>query len=199
MTTDSIAYYNRNAERFAADTGGLDMSAVRERFLRHVPLGGRILDAGCGVGRDALAFAERGHQVVALDASAEMVRFAKERVAGRAEVLLMRFEDVTWREKFDGIWACASLLHVPTDQLPAAARRLATALRIGGAFYMSFKYGSGERIAAGRRFTDLIEADLATMLAGTDLQIVDSWITNDVRAGRSDERWLNAVTTFPGR
>src|SRR3954470_4490971 len=96
-TSDTIAYYDRNAAQFAAGTADLDMSALHERFLRHVRPGGRILDAGFGVGRDALAFVERGFSVVAFDASAEMVRLARERVAGRAEVLQMRFEAVDWR------------------------------------------------------------------------------------------------------
>lgn len=196
---DSIAYYDCNAERFAADTGGLDMSALYERFLRYVPAGGRILDAGCGVGRDALAFAQRGYAVVAFDASLEMVRLARERVAGRVEVRRMGFEEVEWHEEFDGVWACASLLHVPADDLPAIVGRLAASLRPGGACYMSFKYGSGERMAGGRRFTDLTEADLNAMLPGTGLVVVDAWVTTDVRAGRSGEHWLNAVATKPTR
>lgn len=190
---DTVAYYDRNAERFAADTGRLDMSALHERFLRHMPAGGRILDAGCGVGRDALAFAERGYSVVAFDASAEMVRLARERTAGRAEILQMRFEDVAWRKEFDGIWACASLLHVPETELPAVARRLASALRPGGVIYMSFKYGAGERVAEGRQFTDHTEETLRAALARAGLTIVEAWMTDDVRAGRSSERWLNAV------
>jgi SAM-dependent methyltransferase len=120
---DSVAFYDRNAERFAADTGGVDMSALHERFLRHVPPRARILDAGCGVRRDALAFLERGYSVVAFDALAEMVRLARERVAGRAEVLQMRFEDVAWRERFDDVWACASLLHVPVTGFPGVTER----------------------------------------------------------------------------
>jgi 2-polyprenyl-3-methyl-5-hydroxy-6-metoxy-1,4-benzoquinol methylase len=138
---DTIGYYDRNAVRFAADTADLDMSALYERFLQHLPPGGRILDAGCGVGRDALAFAERGYSVTAFDASAEMVRLARERVGSRAEVLHMRFEDVASQEEFDGIWACASLLHVPAADFPSVAARLAWALRPRGAWYMSFKLG----------------------------------------------------------
>jgi SAM-dependent methyltransferase len=192
---DSVTYYDRNAERFAADTGGVDMSALYERFLRHVPPGCCILDAGCGVGRDALAFAERGYSVVAFDASVEMVRLAKERTAGRAEVRQMFFDDVAWRGEFDGVWACASLLHVPLAELPNIVQRLAAALRLGGALYMSFKHGSGERVAGGRRFTDLDEASLRNAVAGGGLAMVDVWTTGDVRPGRTGETWLNALAT----
>ena len=190
---DSIAYYDRNAERFAMDTGGVDMSALHHRFLRHVPVGGRLLDAGCGVGRDALAFAEQGFSVVAFDASSEMVRLARERTAGRAEVRQMRFEDVAWREEFDGVWACASLLHVPAAELPSVTRRLAAVLRPGGTLYMSFKHGGGERVVAGRRFTDLNEASLRDVVEGTGLRNVDVWTTHDVRPDRRAETWLNVI------
>ena len=193
IDVDSVAYYDLNAERFAADTIGVSMSALYERFLLYVASGSRILDAGCGVGRDALAFAELGYQVVAFDASDEMVRRAGERVAGRGEVLQMRFEDAAWREEFDGIWACASLLHVQATKLPSVIRRLGAALRPGGVMYMSFKHGSGERIVEGRRFTDHTGETLGAALCGTGLTLVDVWMTDDVRPGRLGERWLNAI------
>jgi len=195
---DSVAYHDLNADRFAADTGGADMSALYERFLGRVEAGRRILDAGCGVGRDVLAFAEQGYSVVAFDASAEMVRLASERAAGRAEVLQMRFDDAAWREEFDGVWACASLLHVPATDLPPVIRRLRAALRPGGVIYMSFKHGSGERVVGGRRFTDYTEKMLSAALAGTGLTLAEVWVTGDVRVGRIGERWLNAVAYARG-
>jgi SAM-dependent methyltransferase len=190
---DSVAYYNLNADRFAADTGEVDMSALYERFLRRVGPGGRVLDAGCGVGRDARAFVERGYTVVAFDASAAMVRLARERTAGRAEVLQMRFNDVSWRDEFAGVWACASLLHVPASEVPPVLRRLGATLRPGGVIYMSFKHGSGERVVGGRCFTDHTEETLDAALSGTGLALADVWVTDDVRAGRTGERWLNAI------
>jgi SAM-dependent methyltransferase len=190
---DSISYYDRNAERFAADTSGLDMSALYERFLHYVPVGGRILDAGCGIGRDALAFAQCGYPVVAFDASLEMARLAKARVAGWAEVLQISFADVAWQEEFDGVWACASLLHVSVPDLPSVLRRLRSVLRPGRPLYMSFKYGSGERIVEDRRFTDQTEESMSIVLSGTGLVLAEAWVTGDVRAGRSGEHWLNAI------
>jgi 2-polyprenyl-3-methyl-5-hydroxy-6-metoxy-1,4-benzoquinol methylase len=195
---DTIGYYDRNAARFAADTANLDMSALYDRFLRHLSPDGRILDAGCGVGRDALAFAERGYSVVAFDASAEMVRLARERVGDRAEVQHIRFEDVTWREEFDGIWACASLLHVPAAGFPGVATRLTSALRPHGVWYMSVKLGDEERVVEGRRFANHTEATLRTALAGVGVNVSEVWVTGDVRAGRTGERWLNAIVLRSG-
>ena len=149
---DTIDYYDRHAGAFAAQTADFDLEPIYQRFLRHVRPGGRILDAGCGPGRDALAFAERGYEVVAFDASEAMVQLARERVGDRVDVHCMRFQDLRWRNEFDGIWACASLLHVPTTSFTDVGGTLAMALRPGGAWYMSFKLGHGQRDVAGRLF-----------------------------------------------
>jgi 2-polyprenyl-3-methyl-5-hydroxy-6-metoxy-1,4-benzoquinol methylase len=191
--TDSVTYYNRRAADFAAQTADLDLSALHDKFLCHVRPAGRILDAGCGVGRDALAFVRRGYDVVAFDAAEEMVKLARARVDRRAAVHRMRFEDVEWRGEFDGIWACASLLHVPAASFPTVAASLAEALRPGGACYMSFKLENGERVVAERLFVDHTEETLRGVLAGIPIQIVDVWESTDVRPGRGSENWLNAI------
>ena len=191
--SDTILYYDKSAEAFEEQTADLDMSAIQMRFLAHMPPSGTILDAGCGVGRDVLFFSRRGYRVTAFDASTEMVARSRRRVGGMADVLQMGFEDVSWVEAFDGIWACASLLHVAVADLPGVTRRLVTALRPGGAWYLSFKYGQGERYSRGRRFTDQTEVTLKEVLNGLDVEVVDSWVAGDIRAGRSDEPWLNAV------
>lgn len=147
---DTIDYYDRHADAFANQTAALDLEPLYQRFLRHVRPSGRILDAGCGVGRDALAFAQRGYDVVAFDAFEAMVRLAGERVGSRAVVHHMRFQDLHWQNEFHGIWTCASLLHVSQACFVDVATRLADALRPGGAWYMSFKLGGGERVVAGR-------------------------------------------------
>jgi len=192
---DTVGYYDLNAERFEADTGELDLSELYARFLKRMEPSGRVLDVGCGVGRDALAFAKRGYSVVAFDGSAEMVRLARKRIAGLAEVLQMRFDEMPWRKEFNGVWACASLLHVPASELPRVLRRLRAALMPGGVIYMSFKHGTGERIVAGRHFTDQTMESLGVALADTGLALAETWVTVDVRAGRVGERWLNAIAT----
>jgi SAM-dependent methyltransferase len=190
---DTLAYYDRRAADFAGQTAGLDLGPLYDRFLRYVRPGGLILDAGCGPGRDALAFAERGYEVVAFDASEEMVRLARTRVGDRAAVHHMRFNDASWHRQFDGIWACASLLHVPSASFPDVASRLAGALRTGGAWYMSFKLGKGERRVDGRLFVDHTEETLGTALASLPFDVVEAWQSTDLRPARQNERWLNAV------
>jgi SAM-dependent methyltransferase len=191
--SNTVAFYDHHAATFASQTADLDMSPLYGRFLQHVPVGGQILDAGCGVGRDARAFAERGYKVMAFDASAEMVRLARERVGSLADIRHMRFEDVPWRGEFDGVWACASLLHVPPAAFPGVASRLADALRPSGAWYMSFKLGRGERVAGGRLFVDHTAESLRTVLTGAPVELVDTWTSEDVRPGRTGEQWTNIV------
>jgi SAM-dependent methyltransferase len=194
MDDDTTAYYRANAAAFFADTLAVDMAPVYARFLPHLPVGGRILDAGCGSGRDTRAFLDRGYTVTAFDASAELAALAAAHVGQPVQVL--RFQDLEWTHAFDGIWACASLLHVPATELPEVLRRLTRALRPGGVLYASFKYGSGEREHHGRRFTDLDEAGLATLLTQVQgLTELETWTTGDRRPGRESERWLNALLT----
>ena len=131
--------------------------------------------------------------MVAFDASEEMVRLACARLGDRADVHLMRFNDVSWHRQFDGIWACASLLHVLSASFPDVASRLVGALRAGGAWYMSFKLGEGERLAEGRLFVDYTEATLRAALTGLPVDVVEAWQSTDLRPGHQDERWLNAV------
>lgn len=187
----TLKYYQDNAQTFFDGTVNVDMSSLYETFTQHLAPGARVLDAGCGSGRDAKAFLEMGYQVEAFDASPAMVELAREHTG--LPVQLMTFADVDWKEEFDGIWCCASLLHVPALELPGVMRRLADALKPGGVWYVSFKYGDGEREVDGRRFTDRNEASLRRMLAVVqEIEIKSLWTTLDKRPGR-DEVWLNGV------
>jgi SAM-dependent methyltransferase len=192
MNDETLRYYRDQAETFVLDTQAVDMAPLYARFLPRLHANARILDAGCGSGRDARAFAERGFQVTAFDASPAMGAVAEAHLG--APVAVLRFQEIAWREAFDGIWACASLLHVPTAELPDVMRRLGRALRPGGILYASFKYGHGEQMRNGRRFTDLDEGGLADLLkqVGSFVEI-ETWVTGDRRPGRESERWLNSV------
>ena len=188
----TIAYYENQAETFFAETVDVDMAPLYARFLARVPTGGRILDAGCGSGRDALAFRRLGYTVTAFEASPTLAQMASEHCGLLVEV--RRFQEIDWEDRFDGIWACASLLHVPMAELPEVLGRLGRALKPDGVLYASFKYGAGEREHGGRRFTDLDEEGLAALVGAVPaLAVVETWVTGDRREGREGERWLNAV------
>ena len=154
----TLSYYEANAERFFENTRGVDMDSIYEPFLSLLPPGAHILDAGCGSGRDSRAFLERGYEVTALDASEAMVNLASQHI-GRP-VLHMSFDQVRFREHFDGVWACASLLHVPKRGIAKVLERLGNALKTGGVMYASFRYGEGESFRDGRLFNDYDEESL---------------------------------------
>ena len=190
----SVEFYESNADSFIAQTADVDMAALYQRFCKHLPPGASVLDAGCGSGRDALAFFNMGYDVVAFDASPKMVDAASKRAG--VPVYQMTFEDMKFDRTFDGIWACASLLHVPRAHLSEVLGSLGSFLRPLGVLYASFKYGEQEREKGGRYFNDLNERLLAEHLkAVPNLNMVDVWTTRDQRPDRSNERWLNCLIT----
>lgn len=171
------------------------MSALRDRFLALLPQAPgdtvRILDAGAGSGRDARAFRRAGYQVAAFDASPTMVEAATD--FAELPVRQMRFEDFAWYHPFEGIWACASLLHVARVTLPDVIQRLADHLVKDGILYASFKFGTGDRQKDGRHFTDMTEESLSALLDECPaLRQVELWRTNDRRPDKKEDIWLNA-------
>jgi len=194
----TLQYYAENAAAFAAGTVDADMSVARERFLSHLPQGARILDFGCGSGRDTRFFLSRGYDVDAVDGSAELCRMASQYTG--IEVKQMLFGELDASAVYDGVWACASILHLPKPELAEVLRRIADALTGEGVLYTSFKYGSFEGIRGGRHFTDFTEETLrAFWQEAFGLRILELWITQDVRPGRAEERWLNVLAGRVGR
>jgi len=187
----SIDWYDANAEAFAARTFGPGMEADQARFLAHVPAGGAVLDAGCGAGRDALAFIRGGYQVTAFDGSAALARLASANTG--LAVRNMTFADMAWNSAIDGIWACSTLLHLPLAELPETFARIVRALKPGGVFYASFKEGDGERFANGRHFTDFTQPALRQRLGAAGLVVVEAWSAADERPGHTGESWVAAI------
>ena len=186
----TLNYYNEKARAFCDDTQDVEFSAFQRAFTSHLPEGGRILDFGCGSGRDSKAFLNAGYQVRALDGSEELCRIASEFIG--QPVLCSTFQDYVPDEVFDGIWACASLLHIPSEELEGIMTKLAGSLRRGGCFYVSFKYGDFRGMRNGRFFQDMTEESLGELLKSIpELDVVSTKITGDVRPGREKELWLN--------
>ena len=187
----TIDYYNKHAEEFTASTFEVDMESLYQPFLAELPEGARILDVGCGSGRDTLAFKKKGYQVDAIDYSEELVKKAS-RLTG-IPIKLKSFYEFDDYEAYDGIWACASLLHCERSRLKEVIGKLLRALKPNGVLYMSFKYGNNDREKEGRQFTNLNEAQAEILLGQLEnVQQIQQWITVDKRPERT-EQWLNLL------
>ncbi len=187
----TIDYYNKHVEEFTTSTFEVDMKSLYQPFLAELPEGARILDVGCGSGRDTLAFKNKGYQVDAIDYSEELVKKAT-RLTG-IPIKLKSFYEVDDYEAYDGIWACASLLHCERSRLAEVLEKMVQALKPNGVIYMSFKYGDSDREKDGREFTDLNEQQAQELLAQFDqVSLVQQWITVDKRPER-EEQWLNLL------
>ncbi len=187
----TIQFYQDNANDFFEGTVNVDMSNIYQHFTKILSKGSLILDAGCGSGRDSKAFIDMGYAVEAFDASSELVSRASEYTGIKVKHRL--FNDVYSIEKYDAIWCCASLLHVPEIELPETLNKLANALKPSGVWYVSFKYGHSQREKGGRSFTDINEQRLNELVSSLkSIDISSTWITEDNRPDRN-EKWLNAI------
>lgn len=184
-------YYDTNATEFLEDTLRANMESLYEVFIEKLPQNAVILDAGCGSGRDSLYFKNLGHLIVAMDASQEMCQFAGEYIG--QSVLLCRFQDMHFKVLFDGIWACASLIHVPSSEMVSVLQRFNWYLNDDGVMYASFKYGDFEGEREGRYYLDLTEESATKFFTEAGFNIEKMWITNDVRDNHVDEKWLNVL------
>lgn len=187
----TIEYYNNNAEKYFESTLNADVSALYEHFVSKIKQSASILDLGCGSGRDSKYFLDAGYQVTAVDGSGELCRIASELIHQPVRQLL--FEDLDYHEEFDAVWACASLLHVPKAEIQDIMQKVCKALKPHGILYFSVKYGNTERTVGERSFSDYTEADIPWLLKDTGLEIVEHWISLDVRQGRDSEKWLNLI------
>lgn len=188
---DNIDYYNIHAEEFYNNTVDADMSYWIQKFENMLPVGAHILDAGCGSGRDSLRFKQDGYNVIAFDASEEMCRMASELI--NQSVLKLIFEEIDFEDTFDGVWACASLLHVEEQNLLSVLCKIFNALKNGGVFYASFKYGKGHTRRGDRFFIDLDEITAPKLFAEAGFDVIICEISEDVRSDRSSEKWINII------
>lgn len=201
---DTLDYYQRNAKDFFSQTINVDMQNVYQPFLEYLPKPHlanqqKILDVGCGSGRDSVFFANQGFEVVAIDGSQNVIDLAKQ-TDTRIDWQCLRFHEIakqSWQNQFTGIWACASLLHVPFDDLPKILNDLLSCLRPTGILYASFKYGNGERKKEGRFFCDMNEH--GWQLIGEQLDSAKAlklWQTVDNRMDKRDIWWNVLLKTY---
>jgi SAM-dependent methyltransferase len=189
----SIGYYDKNSQDFQGRTINADVQDLYEKFLKHLPESGRILDAGCGVGRDSKFFLSKGYEVVAFDGSLEMVKMTS-KLLGK-DALHMLFQEMHFLSEFDAVWANASLLHIPYESLRGVFQSIHKALLPSGIIYGSFKYGTSMRLTEDRVFFDMDEASIQPYLKGlfVPLEIWKSADTRSTVAPSPDRSWLNFI------
>jgi len=189
---NTIAYYNNNAQSFYDRTIGTDMSHAYRKFLELLTKNAHILDAGCGAGRDAKYFSALGYNITAFDGSKEMVKFATKEL--EKPVLHKRFQDLDFKEVFDGVWACASLLHVPYEETRDVYTRIYNALKPGGIFYASYKHGNAYMLADDREFYNMDEMTVLPYFKDL-FNVIEIWQTTarNCVAPSPSNSWLNFI------
>lgn len=187
---NTIDYYNNNANKFVADTVYIDFKETQDKFLSKLS-GNRVLDFGCGSGRDTKYFLNKGYTVEAIDGSEELCRMASQYTG--IQVKQMLFNELSEKNKYNGIWACASILHLPKNELKTVLLKMTDALCSNGVVYTSFKYGKFEGERQGRFFTDFTPETFTAFISDiSNIKVLEYWFTDDVRPNRT-EKWLNLL------
>ena len=190
----TLSWYKENAPLYAEETKNSLVYDALGEFLSRVEEKGRILDLGCGSGRDSFFFLERGFYVDSLDGSEAMKREA-ERLFG-INVRLSDFLSLDEYEKYDGVWAQASILHLDEESLRKVLYLISRALKTGGVFYTSFRKGEVDGFENGRWYTNMTESRFSSLLP-PNLQIEKSWEGKDVRPG-VNKTWLSIISRKEG-
>ncbi|MFA6861839.1 MAG: class I SAM-dependent methyltransferase [Bacilli bacterium] len=181
-------YYDKNAQSYIDETFSVNMSPIEDPFLAEVGTYGKILDVGFGSGRDSKYFMMKGYDPYSLDYEEAFIKHAKE--INLPHPILGNIEDIDYDKFFDGIYCCASLGHIPSDELNGVLKKLAKALKDDGTMYLSFRYGEFEGVAGGRYLTYMTEKTLPKYLEGTGLVATRYWFSKDFRVS-NDTTWLN--------
>ena len=185
----TLSWYRDNAIQYAEETrNSLVLDALWE-FLSRMKEGGTILDYGSGSGRDSAYFINKGFSVDSLDGSAEMKAQA-ERLFG-IKVKLSSFLSLEEKDKYDGIWAQASILHLEEHDLRVALTLIERALKRDGVFYSSFRKGEGDGYENGRWYTNMTEGRFLSFLPAS-LYVEKIWESQDVRPG-VNRTWLSII------
>jgi SAM-dependent methyltransferase len=190
--------YQLHARDYFAATVMADMSATYGRFLTELAPGSRILDAGCGSGRDLKHFLSKGFKPTGIDAASALVALAAE--FSEAPCFVMRIEDSPFVHCFEGVWACASLLHVPKSMLGRLLTKLERALVPGGTLFASVRLGVGESVAPdGRHFSLYGPDEFAKAVTASGFEVTGVWTSNDLLPKRIAVQWVNVLAKSCGR
>jgi SAM-dependent methyltransferase len=196
VSTSTDAFYESRAQEYFSRTATLSMAPAYAEFLPKLPAGAKILDLGCGSGRDLLAFKSQGFSPVGLDSSAALVELARQHSG--APCVHRRFSEISSDlGTFEGVWACASLLHVKKSQLPNVLLNIWGVLATGGVFFLSVKEGDGERTGSDGRYFGLYRnSEILRFLQESQFSVEKAWASESTLQGETT-RWLNVIAVKP--
>ena len=188
----TIDYYNRNADGYFARTAEVTFDEIYNRFLKYIPDGGRIMDLGCGSGRDVKWLCNHGYEAYGLDASRELVSKASDEYD--IPVFTGLIEEWTTAIPFDGVWCCASLMHLEDSALEQFFENLKYNLKQGGVLFMSVKSGIETGLdEQGRYLRDFTEEDVHKIITRHgEFELRELWYTED-KLSRNSFRWMNVI------
>jgi SAM-dependent methyltransferase len=185
-------FYEERADEYFRRTVSADLSHLYNRFLPYLPSGGHILDLGCGSGRDLHAFIRRGFRAIGIDSSEALVERA--RAYSAAECVVGRIEELAYDHRFNGVWACASLLHLTRAAIGDALSRIHRSLVLGGVLFASVQEGEGEYVAAdGRFYTLYTESEFLSFLKAAGFDVLETWNSQDALESKRPIHWLNVL------
>lgn len=174
---DTIKYYNDNCENFKSKWDNY-LFDIPNTFAEYLKDDAYVLDLGCGTGRDSLYFKEKGFKVKCIDGSVNMCKIASEALG--QEVENKTYFDIYYNDLFDGVFACASLLHLKDEDLKIVLKKVYDSLKFNGIMYASFKYGNDERYEDGRFFNDMTLDKFNKLMNETEcnFEIIKAWNTS---------------------
>lgn len=188
----TIDFYNQNSERYDKTTFSLKLEIPWIEFTSRVKPSGRILDVGCGSGRDMRHFIDLGYYVEGIEPSREMAKIARSRTG--AIIHEIAAEQIDFNSQFDGVWACASLLHVDRSKMEETYNSIMRSLKHSGVFYFSLKSGVGiVRKEDGRLFANYSSNEIEELVAArSDAKSFVSWESSDA-LNTINTKWLNFI------
>ena len=184
----TIQYYNEHAEEYFKETIDINIEDFRKKFISLLPKNAKIIDIGCGSGRDVKAFSEMGYNAIGLDIAENLSATAKQHL----NIDIIYENMINWKssEPFDGMWCCGSLLHLHDDELQSFLQNLKYNLKQDGIIFVSVKEGIPTGINKdGRYFHNYTQNEICDILNKAGLEIIDIEITKDLLK-RYNFQWL---------
>ncbi|MGQ2950151.1 MAG: class I SAM-dependent methyltransferase [Agrobacterium sp.] len=190
---ETIGFYRGNAAVYTSREQAADRPHL-ETFLAQLQEGASILELGCGGGQDSEFMLAAGFNVYPTDGTPEIAKAAQARLGIPVATLL--FEDINDKERYDGVWANACLLHVPRAALAGIIGRVHGALKHGGVFYASFKAGEAEgRDTFGRYYNYPSRAWLENAYGQFDWTIIEITSRHGSGYDKMPTDWLHVTAT----